>query len=53
MDDIEREKEIERQMDHLDTFFNAKSIAVIGASSNERKVGYAILKNIIGIIFLD
>jgi len=30
----------------LDCFFNPKSIAVIGASSNESKGGYHILKNI-------
>jgi len=35
----------------LDTFFNAKSVAVIGASKNKRKVGYAILKNIIDFGF--
>ncbi len=37
----------------LDTFFNVKSIAVIGASNNKRKVGYAILKNIIDFGFKD
>ncbi|HMK56959.1 MAG TPA: acetate--CoA ligase family protein [Dissulfurispiraceae bacterium] len=32
----------------LSDFFNPESIAVIGASSNTRKVGYAVLKNLIG-----
>ncbi len=35
----------------VDSFFAAKSIAVIGASSNKRKVGYAILKNLIDFGF--
>ncbi len=38
-------------MPPLETLFNAKSVAVIGASNNERKVGYAILKNIIDFGF--
>lgn len=31
----------------LDTFFNPKSIAVIGASSNPAKLGYAVVNNLI------
>jgi len=31
----------------LNTLFNSKSIAIIGASSNPKKVGYALLKNLI------
>ncbi|MEA3440580.1 MAG: CoA-binding protein, partial [Chloroflexota bacterium] len=31
----------------LDPFFIPKSIAVIGASSNSRKLGYAVLKNLV------
>jgi acetyltransferase len=31
----------------LDSFFNPKSISVVGASLNPKKVGFAILKNII------
>lgn len=31
----------------LDPFFIPKSIAVIGASSNPRKLGYAVLKNLV------
>jgi acetyltransferase len=31
----------------LDEFFNIKSVAVIGASKDPRKVGYAILKNLV------
>ena len=30
----------------LDYFFNPKSVAIIGASSNENKGGYSILKNV-------
>ena len=30
----------------LDCFFNPKSVAIIGASSNENKGGYHILKNV-------
>ena len=30
----------------LDCFFNPKSVAIIGASSNENKGGYSILKNV-------
>ncbi len=31
----------------LDNFFNPKSVAVIGASSDKNKVGYAVLSNLI------
>ena len=31
----------------LDEFFDIKSVAVIGASKDPRKVGYAILKNLV------
>ncbi|MCK5332327.1 acetate--CoA ligase family protein [Candidatus Parcubacteria bacterium] len=31
----------------LDNFFNPKSIAVIGASSNKKKLGYGMLRNIL------
>ncbi len=31
----------------LENFFNPKSVAVIGATNNQKKVGYAVLKNII------
>ncbi|AWB10741.1 MAG TPA: CoA-binding protein [Thermodesulfobium narugense] len=34
-------------MDKLDMFFKPKSIAIIGASNEEKKLGYAVLKNII------
>jgi len=33
---------------NFNNFFNPQSVAVIGASSNSNKVGYALLKNIIG-----
>jgi acetyltransferase len=32
---------------HLDTLFNPRAVAVIGASSDPKKVGYALLKNIL------
>lgn len=32
---------------HLDKLFNAKSVAVIGASNTPGKVGYAVVKNLI------
>jgi acetyltransferase len=35
------------KMDKMDMFFKPKSIAVIGASSEEKKLGYAVLKNVI------
>ncbi len=38
-------------MARLDSFFHAKSVAIIGASNNKQKVGYAILKNIIDFGF--
>ncbi len=38
---------IEKRKNLLDNFFNPKSIAVIGASSNKEKLGYGILKNIL------
>ena len=38
-------------MRQLKTFFTAKTVAVVGASSNERKVGYSILKNLIDFGF--
>ncbi len=31
----------------LETFFNPKSIAVVGASKNPTKIGHASLKNIL------
>ncbi|MGC8482692.1 MAG: acetate--CoA ligase alpha subunit [Thermodesulfobium sp.] len=34
-------------MDKMDMFFKPKSIAIIGASSEEKKLGYAVLKNVI------
>ena len=34
-------------MDGIDTFFNPKSVAVIGASSNPEKLGYAVVKNLL------
>ncbi|WP_041438613.1 acetate--CoA ligase alpha subunit [Thermodesulfobium narugense] len=34
-------------MDRLDMFFKPRSIAIIGASSEEKKLGYAVLKNVI------
>jgi len=37
----------EKKKNSLDNFFNPKSIAVIGASSNKEKLGYGILKNIL------
>ena len=36
-------------MHKLDTFFNPRSIAVIGASEEEGKVGNVIAKNIAGL----
>ncbi|MFX1293916.1 MAG: acetate--CoA ligase alpha subunit [Promethearchaeota archaeon] len=39
-------------MVQLDSIFNAKSVAVIGASNNKGKVGYVVLKNIIDFGFL-
>ncbi|MCL5800502.1 MAG: CoA-binding protein, partial [Candidatus Thermoplasmatota archaeon] len=30
----------------LDQFFSPRSIAIVGASSNPEKIGYAILKNL-------
>ncbi|NVM53208.1 MAG: acetate--CoA ligase family protein [Candidatus Helarchaeota archaeon] len=38
-------------MAQLDSFFNANSVAIIGASNDKRKIGYAILKNIIDFGF--
>jgi len=35
----------------LESFFKPKSVAVIGASNNTKKVGYAVLKNIIDFGF--
>lgn len=34
-------------VDHLEKFFNAKSIAVIGASDTEGKVGYGVLDSLV------
>ena len=34
-------------MNGLDTFFNPKSVAVIGASTNSEKLGYAVVKNLL------
>lgn len=34
-------------MTGLDTFFNPKSVAVIGASTNPDKLGYAVVKNLL------
>ncbi len=34
-------------MDGIDTFFNPKSVAIIGASSNPDKLGYAVVKNLL------
>ncbi|MCS7232088.1 MAG: CoA-binding protein, partial [Endomicrobia bacterium] len=31
----------------LDSIFNPKSIAIVGASRDEKKVGYAVVKNLI------
>ncbi len=33
---------------NLENFFNPKSVAVIGASSDESKVGFALMKNLLG-----
>ncbi|HUX99903.1 MAG TPA: acetate--CoA ligase family protein [Candidatus Deferrimicrobium sp.] len=38
-------------MTQAESFFNVKSVAIIGASSNPKKVGYAILKNMIDFGF--
>jgi acetate---CoA ligase (ADP-forming) len=45
-------------MAELDTFFTPKSVAVIGASTNPEKLGYAVVKNLleggyakIGVVF--
>ena len=35
----------------LETFLKPNSVAVIGASNNTKKVGYAVLKNIIDFGF--
>ena len=35
-------------MENLEKFFNPKSVAVIGASSDKNKVGYALIKNLSG-----
>jgi acetyltransferase len=34
-------------MTDLETFFNPKSVAVIGASTNPEKLGYAVVKNLL------
>jgi acetate---CoA ligase (ADP-forming) len=34
-------------MTNLDTFFNPESVAVIGASTNPEKLGYAVVKNLL------
>src|SRR4030042_5429813 len=34
-------------MTDLDTFFTPKSVAVIGASTNPEKLGYAVVKNLL------
>lgn len=34
-------------MTGLDTFFHPKSVAVIGASTNPEKLGYAVVKNLL------
>jgi len=34
-------------MTGLDTFFNPKSVAVIGASTNPEKLGYAVVRNLV------
>jgi acetate---CoA ligase (ADP-forming) len=34
-------------MNGLDTFFNPASVAVIGASTNSEKLGYAVVKNLL------
>jgi acetyltransferase len=34
-------------MANLDTFFNPDSVAVIGASTNPEKLGYAVVKNLV------
>jgi acetyl coenzyme A synthetase (ADP forming)-like protein len=34
-------------MDSIDTFFSPKSVAVIGASTNPEKLGYAVVKNLL------
>jgi acetyl coenzyme A synthetase (ADP forming)-like protein len=34
-------------MNGLDTFFNPESVAVIGASTNSEKLGYAVVKNLL------
>ncbi len=36
-----------RRMSNLDTFFKPKSVAVIGASTNPEKLGYAVVKNLL------
>jgi acetyl coenzyme A synthetase (ADP forming)-like protein len=34
-------------MNRIDAFFNPKSVAVIGASTNPEKLGYAVVKNLL------
>ena len=34
-------------MGDVDIFFNAKTIAVIGASRDDKKVGHAVFKNLL------
>jgi acyl-CoA synthetase (NDP forming) len=34
-------------MAELDTFFKPQSVAVIGASTNPEKLGYAVVKNLV------
>ena len=34
-------------MTELNTFFNPESVAVIGASTNPEKLGYAVVKNLL------
>src|SRR4030042_161608 len=45
MSEKKREEDVMKQS--LETFFNPKSIAVVGASKNPTKIGHASLKNIL------
>ncbi len=38
-------------MNFLDSFFNLSSIALIGAAETEKKLGEAILKNLLNSIW--
>jgi len=44
---MNKKNKFEVSKNSLNNFFNPKSIAIIGASSNEEKLGHSILKNIL------